>query len=243
MQETLSTFAGSKDFVWEISPADSPWRQGKAERRIAVVKRLIKLSVGDTRLSPVELQTSLMEIANICNERPIGLSKPRDDGTYVVLTPNQLLTGRSGNFLPDDSHVVDNLPIAARYRQINHVTTTFWNKWSVLVCPGLVLRQKWHQKSRNLKVGDLVMISDSSKVKAKYKLGIVDGVNFSDDGFVRSAIIRYYNRKGIAEKWTSEQVVRSVQRLTLILPVEEQDASVMVKDYDYHVQVCCAAHS
>ena len=240
MQDSLMTFAGSKDFKWEISPADSPWRQGKVERRIAVVKRLIKLSVGDTRLTPVEFLTVLMEIANMCNERPIGLSKPRDDGTYVVLTPNQLLTGRSGNILPDDVQVVENLPVAARYRLINHVSTTFWNKWCVLVCPGLVVRQKWHQKSRNLQVGDLVMIAESSKVKAKYKLGIVDVVNYSDDGCVRSAIIRYFIRKGLNEKWTAVQVVRSVQRLTLILSVKEQDTMMMVKDSDFSIEVSAA---
>ena len=86
MQEPLMTFAGSKNFRWEISPADSPWRQGKAERRISIVKRLIKLSVGDTRLTPIELQTSLMEIANLCNERPIGIAKPSEDGVYSLQT-------------------------------------------------------------------------------------------------------------------------------------------------------------
>ena len=61
------------------------------ERLIAIVKRNIKQSIGDTRVTPVELQTVLMEIANICNERPLGLSKPRDDGSYTLLTPNHLL--------------------------------------------------------------------------------------------------------------------------------------------------------
>ena len=206
------------------------------------MERLIKLSIGDTKLTPVELQTSLMEIANICNERPIGLSKPRDDGSYVVLTPNQLLTGRSGNMLPDDAQLVEHLPMATRYRLIHHVSVTFWEKWCVLVGPGLVLRQKWHQKSRNLKVGDLVMIADPSKFNAKYKLAIVAAVNISDDGFVRSIIVRYYIRKGISDKWSAEQVQRSVQRLTLILPVEEHITSVIVKECGYYVQVC-TAHS
>ena len=158
MQEPLQSFAGNKNFRWEISPADSPWRQGKAERRIGVVKRLISLSVGDTVLSPLELQTSLMEVAYLCNERPIGLSKPREDGSYEVITPNQLLTGRSGNVIPDDSSITDNLPMTARYRVINHVSSSFWQRWSVLVSPSLVVRQKWHQTSRNLQTGDLVMI-------------------------------------------------------------------------------------
>ena len=52
----LREFAGAKNFQWNVSPPDAPWRQGKVERRIGIVKRS-SLSVGDTVVSPVELQT------------------------------------------------------------------------------------------------------------------------------------------------------------------------------------------
>ena len=96
MQTPLRTFAGSEEnnkqsFTWSISPADSPWRQGKVERRIGYVKRLLKLSVGDTKLTPLELQTCLMQVANICNERPLGGLMPREDGTFEVITPNGMV--------------------------------------------------------------------------------------------------------------------------------------------------------
>jgi hypothetical protein len=76
MEGPLATFAGSEKFQWKTSPADSPWRQGKVERRIAIVKKHIRFSIGDTRVTPLELQTILFEIANICNERPISIAKP-----------------------------------------------------------------------------------------------------------------------------------------------------------------------
>lgn len=63
-EKSLNNLAGEKKFEWKLSPADSPWRQGKAERPIGLVKRLLRISIGDTRLSPLELQTILMEIAN-----------------------------------------------------------------------------------------------------------------------------------------------------------------------------------
>ena len=69
------------------------------------MKRILRMSIGDTSVSPLELQTILMEAANICNERPLGLSRPRADGTYNVLTPNSLLLGRSVNGLPDDTEL------------------------------------------------------------------------------------------------------------------------------------------
>ena len=67
MSDSLRNLGSSKNFKWEISTADSPWRQGKAERKVGIVKKLIRLSVGDTRLTPVELQTILLEVSNICN--------------------------------------------------------------------------------------------------------------------------------------------------------------------------------
>ena len=195
---------------------------------------MLKLSVGDSKLTPLELQTSLFEIADICNQRPLGLNtKPREDGTFDIITPNNLIHGRSGNFVPDDAEIAAGLPMAARYRLVHHVTNAFWKKWADVVSPSLVVRQKWHQVSRNVHVGDLVMIGESSPIKAKYKLGVVDAVHPSEDGVVRSATVRYVllqkNNAG-RDVVKNITVKRSVQRLALILPVEEQVTPLEVTD-------------
>ena len=239
----LQRFAAKKRFQWIVSPPDAPWRQGRAERRIGVVKRLMKLAVGDSRITPLELQTILFEVANICNERPLGLSKPREDGTYNIITPNQLLLGRSHNILPDDTGVADSLPVQARYRLVHHVTNVFWNKWSKEVSPNLVVRQKWHTKDRNLQIGDVVMICESSKVKAMYKMGVVDDVTTNRSGVVRAATVRYCNVERNPrgdDIVTTVSVTRAVQRLVLIMPVEELSEPVVVKEYNKFVQ--CAVH-
>merc|ERR1711905_81008 len=56
MGKSLQGLASSKGFRWEINPANSPWRQGKTERRIGVIKRLLKISVNDVKLTSMELQ-------------------------------------------------------------------------------------------------------------------------------------------------------------------------------------------
>ena len=44
----------------------------------------------------------------------MGLStKPREDGTFHIITPNNFIHGRSGNFVPDDAEIADGLPMAA----------------------------------------------------------------------------------------------------------------------------------
>merc|ERR1712237_159100 len=105
--KALQGLPSSKGFRWEISPANSPWRQGKTERRIGVIKRLLKISVNDVKLTSMELQLFLFEAANITNSRPISAAKRIPaDGSYTILTPNDLLLGRAvGNPAEDDGSV------------------------------------------------------------------------------------------------------------------------------------------
>ena len=193
----------------------------------------------EIRVTPLELQTILFEEANICNERPLGLSKPRDDGTYELITPNQLLLGRSHNVIPDSATIAGLLSIKSRYRVVHHVTTTFWEQWCKQVSPGLVVRQKWHSKERNTCIGDLVMICESSKIKLKYKMGLVEEVREDNNGIVRSATVLYVNvetNPGGEDIVSKVRVKRPIQRLVLIMPVEEMSAPVVVKDQGHAVQ-------
>ena len=144
----------SKGILWEIRPADSPWRQGKAEVCIKTIKRLIKIAAAEVRLTPSELQTALYDIANVCNEKPIGLTGvPKSDGTFDVITPNCLLLGRSLNTVVDDSDLGSYLKKPERYLLIKSVTQDFWNRWATEVTPIHVTRQKWHEEKQNLKPG------------------------------------------------------------------------------------------
>ena len=235
-RDPLVDTANEKSFSWEISPANSPWRQGRCEVRIKLLKRLIKLSMGESRLTPSEFQTVLFEVANLSNERPIGVVKtPKSDGTFNVLTPNSLLMGRSTNAVPDDSNLALHMKKSERYELIQHVTSDFWYRWTQQVTPEAVIRQQWHEKGRNLKIGDIVLVHDKSMVKGKYTLAVVDSVKVSDDELVRSCTVSYTipkpnepaNRYSGGKRIT---LTRSIQRLTLLLPVEEQTESLNVVD-------------
>ena len=148
MGDSVMDLAGQGNFRWDITPADSPWRQGRAERKIGIIKRLLKISVGDSRIIPLELQPALFEIASNCNEMPISIGAPREDGSYAVLTANNLMLGRSSKSPPDDSQIADELGAASIYRIINYLTYSFWEKWSQIVSPSLVTRQRWHGDSQ-----------------------------------------------------------------------------------------------
>ena len=126
--------------------------------------------------------------------------------------------------------------MASRYRLVHLVTSNFWKKWSEVASPSLIIRQKWHQTSRDVCVGDLVLICNSSPIKAKYKMGVVDAVHPSADGHVRSVTVRYVllqkNNKG-EDVVKNITVKRSIQKLALILPVEEQVNPLEVRDNEF----------
>ena len=234
MNEQLSNFAAGINFSWEVSPANSPWRQGKSEVRIKVLKRLITIAIGSARLTPSELQTVIFEAANLCNERPIGVHKvPKADGSFQVLTPNCLLIGRSQNKVPDDSQLATHLKKSDRFQLIQQITMDFWTRWTEEVTPESIVRQRWHETGRNLSVGDVVLIHEKSPVKGTYKLGLVESVKVSRDGLVRSCVVSYRipSSQDLGNKYSGGRkvsVTRSVQRLSLLLPVEEQNVKLEI---------------
>ena len=71
-------------------------------------------------------------------------------------------------------------------------------------------------------------------MKAKYRLGVVDETKLSQDGNVRSVTVRYVL---VSDKDNIRvvRVQRSVQRLSLILPVEEQSGSVVIKEHEFYL--------
>ena len=56
--------------------------------------------------------------------------------------------------------------------------------------PYLQKRVKWNVTKRNLSVGDLVLICDVSYPRGVWPLGLIEEVNTSRDGLVRSVRIR-----------------------------------------------------
>ena len=88
--------------------------------------------------------------------------------------------------MPDDSDLIFHMKKTERYQIIQDITSDFWKRWAEEVIPESVLRQKWHETGRNLRIGDVVLMHESSAIKGKYTLGIVDSVRESADTLVRS---------------------------------------------------------
>ena len=206
---------------WRFHPPDAPHANGAIEIMVKMVKKAVSLSIGNSILSFSELQTVMFEAAELVNERPLAISHTRgnDDMSPNYICPNQILLGRaSGRIPPLSCSNVTNL--TKRLKYIEEVTDKFWKAWNQLIFPSVVIRPKWHVEVRNLKVGDVVLISNANAVKGDYQLARVSEVYPDDKNRVRQVQVSYKltgkNPKGFTN------VKRDVRRLVLILPVEEQ---------------------
>ena len=199
---------------WHFSPANAPWYNGATEALVKSVKRALNAMVGENVFTFSELQTALFEAAQLVNQRPIGAhpSNP-DEGSY--LCPNDLLLGRSSSHIPQGPFQ-ERCSNNYRIDFIEKVTQCFWNRWTREVFPSLVINPKWHTESRNVKVGDVVLIEDSNALRGKWKMGVIVEAPLSQDGRVRKASIAYKN--------PSETVLRPVQKLIVIVPNDEDSS-------------------
>lgn len=168
--------------------------------------------------------TVCYEVANLINERPIGLL-PDIDSNINVLTPNCMLLGRATASNPN-VWAPEFLSLKDKCGVVGNIVEQFWKYWVQLFAPSLVYQKKWHNKNRELKKGDVVLVLDSDQFKGKYKLALVTETHISKDGKIRTATVSYKNfrtgeqvheYKGLSHT----SVRRSCHRLVLLVPVDE----------------------
>ncbi len=169
---------------WIFGSADSPWHQGAVESLVKAAKRAIHFAVGKKRLTVPEFLTVCTEAANLMNERPIG-TLPSADSELNVLTPNSLLLGRSTAKNPGEwQPFTYNQSTQNRYHLVQTAVEDFWEKWTELYAPTLIVQRKWHVFRRNLREGDVVIVADKNVLRAEYRLGVVREVFPDRDGKV-----------------------------------------------------------
>lgn len=123
----------------------------------------------------------------------------------------------------------DELP-QDRLTFVEELELAWWYQYKVQYFASLIPTQKWINASRNMSVDDVVLIEYKSKsAPGTYRLGRIKQVELDDDNLVRTCTVIYKivkpskrNARDIFKDITSKEVRVPVQRLILILPVEEQ---------------------
>ena len=104
----IDRFVADRRISWKYNVPRAPWTGGFFERMVKSTKSCLKKVLMNNTLTYEELETVLIEVENVINNRPLTYFDT--DSTEDILTPNHLIYGRS---LPIANRELPKKPINA----------------------------------------------------------------------------------------------------------------------------------
>ena len=206
--EKLREFSAEKGIKWQFTTPASPHQNGCAEALVKSCKMALKKAIGEQVLTPFELYTCLLEVANLVNQRPIGrIPNDPDDGSY--LCPNDILLGRSSSHVPQGPFRETKSP-RLRVEFVQKIVDSFWKRWTRDVFPSLIPRKKWNAEKRNVRVDDFVIVQTPNAIRGNWNIGRIVDVYPGQDGKVRN--VRVKTTAGVYD--------RPVTKIAVLHPAE-----------------------
>lgn len=113
-----------------------------------------------------------------------------DPSEIEALTPAYFLI--EGPMMIPDEPDISGEPTSGlkRWKLVQNLVQTFWNRWSKEYLPQVQARGKWTSKGTQLKKGDVVIIKDECLPPTKWKLGLVIEIHPGVDGLIRVVTLR-----------------------------------------------------
>lgn len=204
----LKEYCADRGMKWQFTTPGAPHQNGCSEAMVKTVKKALKKAIGDPVLTPFELYTCLLEVANLVNQRPIGrIPNDPEDSTY--LCPNDILLGKASNRVPQGPFRHTENP-RHRFEFCQRIVDSFWKVWARDVLPHLVPRKKWHAERRNVAVNDFVIVAGTNAVRGTWRVGRILQVFPGNVGLVRNVLV----------KTASGTYVRPFTKISVIYPAE-----------------------
>ena len=197
--------------LWHRNPPESSHKGGVWERQIRSAKNVHNsiLRKHPDRLNDEALRTFFAEVESIVNSRPLTVDTLGDESMEAI-SPQNLLTMKSkvvlqppGTFQPADMYC------QRRWRTVQFLANVFWSRWRKEFLSSLQTRQKWTKPTRNIEVGDVVLIKDAKMQRNQWPLGRVTTVFPGDDGLVRTVQVKTPSSR--------EPLTRSVAKIVVLV--------------------------
>lgn len=139
---------------------------------IKSVKTVLSTMLKGTKLTDENLLTVFCEVESIVSSRPLT-SVYDDVNDLEVLIPSHLLLMRSTATLPPSILIECDSYVKGRWRHVQHLANEFWTRWVQEYLPTLQNRSKWLLKSRNQRVGDIVMIVKDNVPRSQWSIACI----------------------------------------------------------------------
>ena len=200
--------ASEEDITWNWIAPQSPHQGGIWEAAVKQLKYHLRRVIGKNIYSYEQLNTLIIQVESCLNSRPLTpLSEDPDD--ICALTPGHFLIGDNLKAIPEPNlEIIPNSRLSM-WQQMQKMFVSFWKRWSQQYLNTLQLRNKWHTKTPNILINQLVLISDKNAPPLTWQLGRIVKIHPGSDRLVRVVSIK--TQKG--------EIVRSVQKIAP-LPIE-----------------------
>ena len=96
-----------------------------------------------------------------------------DDDGLEALIPGHFLIGRPLEALSDPAFSYRTVTLLRRWHLCQNLVRHFWQRWSTEYLANLRKYAKWHKSSRNISVGDLVIVNEDGTIPTTWPLGLV----------------------------------------------------------------------
>ena len=183
-QTKIADTLSQEGVEWKFNPPAAPHFGGVFERLVRSAKRALSAVLGDRAVDDETLRTVVTEVEALLNGRPLTHAST-DPGDYQPLTPNHFLIGRASPQLPPGVFVDGDLCSRRRWKHTQVLIDHFWRRWRREYLPTLTTRSKWSRDTTEVKVGELVLVTDDNMPRGHWPVGRVARVHPGVDGRVR----------------------------------------------------------
>ena len=214
---TLRADLESRGCTWHFLPPKASHMAGIWERKIAAVKKVLNASLLllKTRLLCCdEFCTLLQEAGSIVNNTPLS-EVPCDPTEPYPVSPALLINLREARPSSSDDITEKDLLMYGkkRWRRVQYLSNQFWLRWRREYILQQLNRNKWYFPSRNVLVGDVVLLKDSAG-RNDWPMAIVSKVFPSKDGLVRKVLLRLRSDSSKSPQYR----LRAIHDLVLLIP-------------------------
>jgi len=201
----INDFMLQHDIDWRFNSPCSSHHGAAWERLIRSARRVLMSLTNEQTMDEETLLTLMCEVEWILNSRP--LTKVTDDPRDLeVITPNHLLLMKNTTSFPPGLFDCKDVYSRRRWRQVNHLANVFWARWRSEYLTLLQKRQKWHFKTRDFLVGDVVLVLDENLPRNQWALGRIIDTFQGSKGLVRRVKLRT----------KTSEIIRPITKLCLI---------------------------
>lgn len=221
----VAKFCQQQQVEWQFQPPFASHHGGVFEREIRTIRKILNSMLKDftnqVTLTDDLLSTLMCEIENILNSRPLT-TVTTDVDDLMPLTPNHLLRLQTEVPLPPGLFADTDLYSKRLWRQAQFLADVFWRRWNREYLILLTERQKWLQRERSHKPGDVVLVVDNLTPRNMWSTGRIVSVDSDPNGFVRSAHIEILrNKYGKQFNFDKTILHRPINKLILLSTVEQ----------------------